>query len=150
MGSAHGGYQYATPKNNKSRMVILPDKAVDALKKQRVKQSEMRLAAGSAWNNLDNLVFTDELGNHLKHDLVYRHLKRIFKSMGKPDLRFHDLRHSYAVLSLQSGCDIKTVQENLGHHAAAFTLDTYAHVTDQMRREGADKINQFIEKMEVG
>ena len=65
-----------------------------------------------------------------------------------PDLRFHDLRHSYAVLSLQSGCDIKTVQENLGHYAAAFTLDTYGHVTEQMRRDGAEKINNFIESME--
>ena len=59
-----------------------------------------------------------------------------------------DLRHSYAVLSLQSGCDIKTVQENLGHYAAAFTLDTYGHVTEQMRRDGADKINRYVEGME--
>ena len=62
--------------------------------------------------------------------------------------RFHELSHSYAVLSLQSGCDIKTVQENLGHYAAAFTLDTYGHVTEQMRRDGAEKINNFIESME--
>ena len=110
----------------------------------------MRLAVGEAWNNPDDLVFTNELGEHLKHDLVYRHLKRIFASMGVSNLRFHDLRHTYAVLSLRSGCDIKTVQENLGHYAAAFTLDTYAHVTEQMRREGADKINQFIEKIGAG
>lgn len=150
LGRAHGGYQYSTPKNNKPRVIVLPDKAVEALKKQRGKQSQMRLLAGELWNNPDDLVFTNEMGEHLKHDLVYRHLKRIFASMGTPNLRFHDLRHSYAVISLQSGCDIKTVQENLGHYAAAFTLDTYAHVTEQMRREGADKINQFMEKMEAG
>ena len=108
----------------------------------------MRLMVGAAWENSDDLVFTDELGRHLKHDVVYRNLKRIFQCMGVPDLRFHDLRHSYAVLSLQSGCDIKTVQENLGHYAAAFTLDTYGHVTEQMRRDGAEKINNFIESME--
>lgn len=78
----------------------------------------------------------------------YRNLKRIFTAMGVPNLRFHDLRHSYAVLSLQSGCDIKTVQENLGHYAAAFTLDTYGHVTEQMRRDGVDKINRYVEGME--
>ncbi|WP_162611092.1 hypothetical protein [Flavonifractor sp. An91] len=43
------------------------------------------------------------------------------------------------MLSLQSGCNIKTVQENLGHYAASFPLDTYGHVTDQMRQEGAKK-----------
>ena len=61
-----------------------------------------------------------------------------------PDLRFHDLRHSFAVLSLQIGDDIKTVQENLGHHSAAFTLDTYAHVTETMRKESSERMNQFI------
>ena len=150
LGSAHGGYQYSTPKNNKPRVVMLPDIAVTALRRQRAKQSEMRLAAGPLWNNPDNLVFTMPTGEHIKHDLVYRHLKRIFAAMGVPNLRFHDLRHSYAVLSLQSGCDIKTVQENLGHHAAAFTLDTYAHVTEQMRREGAEKINRFMDKLGAG
>lgn len=147
LGSAHGGYRYSTPKNNKSRLIMLPDIAVQALEQQREKQNEMRLLAGDTWNNPDDLVFTNGLGEHIKHDLVYRHLKRIFKRMGTPDLRFHDLRHSYAVISLQSGCDIKTVQENLGHYAAAFTLDTYAHVTEHMRREGAEKINRFMAEL---
>lgn len=150
LGSAHGGYQYTTPKSNKPRLIVLPDMAVTALKRQKAKQSEMQLAAGIIWDNPDNLVFTTETGEHIKHDLVYRHLKRIFKAMDVPNLRFHDLRHSYAVISLQSGCDIKTVQENLGHYAAAFTLDTYAHVTEKMRRESADKINSFVDKMGVG
>ena len=81
-------------------------------------------------------------------DSVLHMLHRVLKRAGLPQVRFHDLRHSYAVLSLQSGCDIKTVQENLGHYAAAFTLDTYGHVTEQMRRDGAEKINNFIESME--
>ena len=150
LGAAKGGYMYATPKNNKPRIIALPDKAVEAFKRQRVLQTTARLAAGPLWKNPDDLVFTNELGTHLKHDLIYRHLKRIFASMGTPDLRFHDLRHSYAVLSLQSGCDIKTVQESLGHYAAAFTLDTYAHVTQAMRRDGADKLNQLLNKLETG
>ena len=132
------------------RSIVLPDRAVEALRRQRALQNEMKLALGEAWSNPDGLVFTNELGEHLKHDVVYRNLKRIFAAMGVPDLRFHDLRHSYAVLSLQSGCDIKTVQENLGHYAAAFTLDTYGHVTEQMRREGAEKINRFLDKLGTG
>ncbi len=147
LGASRGGYQYATPKNNKSRIVVLPNQAIEALEKQQQLQTTMERLAGEAWGNQDNLVFTDELGNHIKHDVVYRNLKRIFQEMGTPQMRFHDLRHSYAVLSLQSGCDIKTVQENLGHYAAAFTLDTYGHVTEQMRREGAEKINHRLEKM---
>ena len=142
------GYRYTTPKSNKPRIIVLPDVAIRALEKQRALQKQLADFFQEGWSNPDHLVFTDELGGHIKHDVVYRNLKRIFAGMGLPDLRFHDLRHSYAVLSLQSGCDIKTVQENLGHYAAAFTLDTYGHVTDQMRREGAEKMNRFLHQLE--
>ena len=52
--------------------------------------------------------------------------------------------HSYAVAAIRSGDDIKTVQENLGHHTAAFTLDVYGHVTEQMKRESAARMEACI------
>jgi len=55
-----------------------------------------------------------------------------------------DLRHSYAVAALQSGDDVKTVQENLGHHTAAFTLDVYGHVSERMKQESAQRMETFI------
>ena len=61
------------------------------------------------------------------------------------DVRFHDLRHSYAVVSFKSGDDAKTVQENLGHATAAFTLDVYGHVTEKMKRESAARMEAFIQ-----
>ena len=61
-----------------------------------------------------------------------------------------DLRHSYAVAAIKSGDDIKTVQENLGHATAAFTLDVYGHVTAQMRQESASRMEQFIQSVSVG
>ena len=51
----------------------------------------------------------------------------------------------YAVASIRSGDDIKTVQENLGHATAAFTLDIYGHVTEQMKQASADRMEQFIQ-----
>ena len=52
---------------------------------------------------------------------------------------FHSLRHSFATISLENGDDIKTVQENLGHHAASFTLKIYAHISDQMQKKQCRK-----------
>jgi len=95
LGHKYGGYRFTTPKNNKIRQIIPAKLVMDVLKRQRIRQMEQRLAAGPAWDNSDDLVFTDELGYHLKHDLVYRRLKRIFADMGIPSLRFHDLRHPY-------------------------------------------------------
>lgn len=144
LGRKYGGYQFTTPKNSKTRQIIPAQFVMNVLRQQRRHQIEMRLMAGSAWNNGEDLVFTDPLGNHLKHDLIYRHLKRIFAQMGLPSLRFHDLRHSYAVLSIQAGDDIKTIQENLGHYSAAFTLDVYGHVTEQMKRDSSERMDRFI------
>ena len=66
------------------------------------------------------------------------------------DARFHDLRHSYAVAAIRAGDDIKTVQGNLGHATAAFTLDVYGHVTGQMKRESADRMERFIRTFSTG
>ena len=66
------------------------------------------------------------------------------KKIDMSDIRFHDLRHTYAVNSLKAGDDIKTVQENLGHATAAFTLSTYAHATPNMKLESARRMDNFI------
>ncbi len=52
--------------------------------------------------------------------------------------------YSYAVASLESGDDIKTVQTNLGHATASFTLDVYGHVSQKMRQQSAERMEQFI------
>jgi len=67
--------------------------------------------------------------------------------MGLGQERFHDPRHSYAVMSLESGDDIKTVQTNLGHATASFTLDVYSHVSQKMRQQSAERMEQFIQKV---
>lgn len=91
-----------------------------------------------------NLVFTDELGGHLMLHTVYHRFKAIVEAIGCPDVRFHNLRHSYAVAAIRAGDDVKTVQENLGHATASFTLDIYGHVTEQMKQASASRMEQFI------
>ena len=59
-------------------------------------------------------------------------------------VRVHDLRHSYATMSLKNGDSIKDVQANLGHSSATITLDLYAHVTTEMKQASADRMDAFI------
>ena len=91
--------------------------------------------AGSAWNNEHNLVFINAMGDFLSHRTVYDCFKRIVKTIGMEDMRFHDLRHTFATLALQNGVDIKTVSAMLGHYDAGFTLRTYTHTTRQKQDE---------------
>ena len=120
-------------------MVVLAEQ-----KKWQEKAAEL---AGSAWNNEMNLVFTNELGEHLTNETVYKTYKRIVTELGRPDLKFHDLRHTYATISLEAGDDIKTLQGNLGHATASFTLDRYGHVSDNMKLKSAKNMEKFIRKV---
>ena len=75
---------------------------------------------------------------------TYNHLKRIAKKMGKPELRYHDLRHSWTVIMLTVGASVKAISTMLGHATIAFTLDRYGHTTDPMRKDAADRMSDYI------
>ena len=83
--------------------------------------------------------FSVSVSTHFRSDwrIMQLHIKK----------QYHVSRHSYAVAAIQSGDDIKTVQENLGHATAAFTLDVYGHVTNQMKKASANRMEQFIQQV---
>ena len=140
-------YEFSSLKNGKTRTITAAPIVFDILKKVRAEQSSWKLRAGEAFNNELNLVFTNELGQHLCSVTVYEHLKKIMESIGLSHVRFHDLRHTFAAISLQNGDDIKTVSENLGHATVAFTLDVYGHVTEKMRKDSADRMQAYIRSL---
>ena len=75
---------------------------------------------------------------------AYYHMKAILKREGLPDIRFHDLRHTFATHALTSGVDAKTLSGILGHTNASFTLDTYTHVTGDMQKQAAGIVGSFM------
>ena len=139
-------YSLVSLKNDKWRRITPADSVMELLRRQWSSQAEWRLRAGPAWED-SGLVFTNELGEHLSPYTVYHNFKRLAASIGIPEARVHDLRHSYAVAAIKSGDDIKTVQGNLGHATASFTLDVYGHVTDQMKRDSAERMQKFIKSV---
>ena len=78
---------------------------------------------------------------------AYRRLKAILQSAGLPDLRFHDLRHTFATHAMRSGVDAKTLSDILGHTNASFTLDTYTHVTSDMQKNASVIVGDFMDEL---
>jgi integrase len=147
-----GGFVFAPLKNDKMRVIAPAPFVMQVLEERRRKQIEDRLKAGTAWaawsspkEQENALVFTNSLGEHLHPQTVYNHLKKLVAQVGAPEACVHDLRHTYAVLSLQNGDDVKTVQGNLGHATAAFTLDVYGHVSERMKDDSAIRMQSFID-----
>ena len=117
---------------------------LSTLKEQRRKQAERQLLAGPLWDNPHQFVFTNDIGCPLCLSTVGLQFRAALKSAGLVGVRFHDLRHTYAVNAIRAGDDIKTIQGNLGHASAAFTLDRYGHFTERMRQDSAARMEDFI------
>ena len=139
----HGDYIFLSTKNGKSRTITPASWVMDLLRMQQARQEQARTQAGDLWED-SGLVFTNEVGHHLALHTVYKEFKKIVCSIDAPEVRFHDLRHSYAVASIRAGDDIKTVQGNLGHATASFTLDVYGHVTEQMKQASSARMDAYI------
>ena len=107
-------------------------------------QTAARIKAGPLWDNAYNLVFTTETGAPFDQWRAEAAFKSVLAAAELHGIRFHDLRHTYAVNAIRAGDDIKTVQGNLGHASAAFTLDRYGHFTERMKQDSAARMEGFI------
>lgn len=149
-----GGFVFASLKNGKGRSLKPAPYVMELFEKRYRQQTEQSEATQGAWvgwkteeEHKKALVFTTLFGEHLHPQTVYNHFKKLAAEIGAPDAKVHDLRHTYAVLSLQNGDDVKTVQGNLGHATAAFTLDVYGHVSDAMKDASASRMEEFVRNL---
>lgn len=142
-----GNYFLETPKHDKVRLIAPAKLVMDALKEEKAVQDHNRKLLGDKWQNEWNLVFTDAFGKHLVRRTVDKHFKKILEKSGIEPHRFHDMRHTFAVSMLDAGEDLKSVQDNLGHATAAFTLSQYAHVSKKMRMESSERMNNYFGKL---
>ncbi|HET6344394.1 MAG TPA: site-specific integrase, partial [Myxococcota bacterium] len=132
------------PKSAKSRRAIaLPDVAVDALKRHRVAQAEVRLALGGDYQDGDLVICCPD-GTPYAPDNLSTAFAKLAERAGLPQCRLHDLRHTHATLLLRAKVHPKVVSERLGHSAVGITLDTYSHVLPGMQAEAAQSLNAAL------
>ena len=146
-----GKCYWSTLKNGKSRIVLPAPFVMDVLRHHKAVQASQKLAAGPLWDEGDfpNLVFTHPNGYHYIQPTIWKEFQKILKKAGLQHYRVHDLRHTFAVNSIKAGDDIKTLQENMGHYSAAFTLDKYGHVVDEMRKASSERMQKLIDSMSM-
>ena len=118
------------------RSFYLPESTADMLR-------ERKKTSKTEW------IFTDPLKPNLPlpPPKAYRKMKEILNRAELPNVRFHDLRHTFATHAITNGVDAKTLSGILGHTKASFTLDTYTHVTTDMQRRASNIIGNFINEI---
>lgn len=138
-------------KNDRPRTIYPPASVFEILKEHKDLQNALRektIYNDGTWEDND-AVFTNEKGGWLEGSAVYRSLQRHLKKLGIDNVRLHDLRHTYATVSISEGVDIKTLQESLGHHDPGFTLRVYGHAVDTMKRNAADKMEAYTKRINM-
>ena len=129
-----GELRVSVPKTRASiRRLVLPPGVVEVLR-------QYRETVNSRW------MFPSPVKEDtpMTPGAVRRWLQIILERAGCKRIRFHDLRHTFATLSLENGMDVKTLSSMLGHVSAATTLDIYTHVTGDMQSEAAAKIDRGL------
>lgn len=128
--------------------VTMPDMVADTMKKHKTHQSEAMLALGHKLKEKD-LVFTWASGDPISPNYVYHHFKELLTNHNLPNIRFHDLRHTFATLLLEEGIHPKIVADMLRHGSVRTTLDTYSHVSADMQARAAARLGEVLKSEEV-
>jgi integrase len=125
------------------RTVPIPAGCLAALKLHKTRQAEERLMLGQRLQNT-GLVFGGLDGKPRDPTEFTRHFGRVLQKAGLPPIRLHDARHTFATLMLELGESPKTVQVMLGHSSVAITLDIYSHVSLELEKRAASRLNTAL------
>ena len=131
---AGDGFEVGNPKTDAGiRDVAIPPHLVPVL------QAHLDTYVG---READALLFPAKHGGHLAPATLYRQFYKARNAAGRPDLRFHDLRHSGAVLAAQTGATLAELMARLGHStpAAAMRYQHAAQGRDQVIAAALSKI----------
>jgi integrase len=141
-----GSLQISETKTASSkRSLHMPDTLIEKLKAHRIHQYEDRLKAGLMWQET-GLVFVTKFGSPLEPRNLLRKFHGILKNAKMPKIRFHDLRHSCATLYLANGVSIRTIMDVLGHSKISQTMNTYAHVLPETKRDAINLMDSILSK----
>ena len=137
-----GGFEFGRPKTKAGRRdVELRAEAVEALRLHRKLQLEERIRLGGVAKDY-GLVFSSTSGTPIRRQNLHRRsFKPLLEEAGLPDIRFHDLRHTFASIALSKGANINTVSKMLGHSSVKVTLDVYGHLMPGMQAEALERLD---------
>ncbi|MGH9119126.1 MAG: tyrosine-type recombinase/integrase [Acidimicrobiales bacterium] len=133
-------------KSDRPRVIELGSPTIAALRAWRVLQAKERLFMGGAYDDHD-LVFCRPDGRPYHPEAFSKAFDRKLRYStfsDLPQIRLHDLRHTWATLALVAGIDVKIVSERLGHASPLITWQTYQHVIKGMQADAAEKVASLI------
>lgn len=128
-----------TRQKSGKKMVVLPCKTQSSVRKLSIPTSLSIKLKKHHQNNMN----TTYVFENVDYDVATSWYREWAKKSGLTRIRFHDLRHTHATLLLSQGIDVKTIANRLGHSNISTTLNTYAHVLDELDRSATDALEKI-------
>lgn len=129
-------------------LVVTEPKTKNSVHKVALSQQDVDMQVREHEQHPDNPILfpSSRTGGYWSPDTASRINRKLLEKAGiEEHVRFHDLCHTFATMTLSSGMDVKTLSSMLGHFSAWFILDTYTYITNDMQRGAAEKIGGFTE-----
>ncbi len=93
--------------------------------------------------NRSNSYFLTGNINYIEPRTLQNKFKKYLDEANIESINFHALRHTFATRAIESGVDVKSVSEILGHSTVKMTLEKYVHITMEQKRKQINKIKPF-------
>ena len=139
-----GTCQFMEPKTSRSRRrVAMTPKLACYLREYKAERDSLY------WHleqppTLDSLVFSSIGGKPLDPSILSHTFHKIAESASLQNVRFHDLRHTFASLMLLKGAKPKVISEALGRASVAFTMDVYSHIMEGMQEDAMTLLDEVM------
>lgn len=145
-GRRHARYEILEPKTKKSiRTVPMLDEVYNALLEQKKRQNRQKNKYSDVY--LDNdLIFANEIGDFIEQRTFMENYHNFLEKYDITDIRFHDLRHTFASLLIESDVSMKVVQELLGHSTITTSMDIYTHISDKKKEQAIQVLGKGKDK----
>ena len=137
-------------KNKSSKRTLsLPEPVRDMLTEWRARIDMYRKMFKSAYGReFEDYVCVDQLGNLLTPSYVTGHFTFLLKKHGLKQIRFHDLRHTFASILINNNKPLIEVSNFLGHSDISTTANIYAHLDKTSKQGCADTITEIFDRKE--
>ncbi|WLR52424.1 tyrosine-type recombinase/integrase [Bacillus tianshenii] len=132
---------------NSEREIPITSRLAMELNAHKVRQNDNIYRLKEMYKQHLNLVFCREDGSPLPKSTLFNAFKRILKKADLPPLSIHSLRHTHAVLMLESEVDMKYIQEALGHSSMKITSDVYTHVSHKIESDAINRFEKHTDKI---
>ncbi|WP_060679595.1 tyrosine-type recombinase/integrase [Virgibacillus halodenitrificans] len=138
-------YQLLTPKTKTSRRIITIDELLITLLQQHKEEQNLIKRVNNPFYNDHDFIFATNEGYPKTIKAISIRLQRLLKKTTiKKVITPHSFRHTHTSLLIEAGVHIKEIQERLGHADIQTTMDIYAHMTKNIKKEASTKFSNLM------